>query len=189
MVLALTWALFRKIPFGLHIRNLPAPVNSSSSHRTKVAILTESGTRICELNDHARIAETNRPSVSEISFDKPDRLIMLTVTRMQWRNAFQSLTVSFGGSSSNFEVRRHPSLHKRQNSEPTGVSTASSTISFPVPPSSSPTPKAHDARGDVGFQFLNQAILPPSLPGADGVTLHGPLMCVPFQKHAYVRCL
>lgn len=187
MVLALAWALFRKIPLGLHIMNLPAPVNSSSSHRTKVAILTESGTHICELNEHARVAvaEANGPSVSEISFDKPDLVIMLTVTRMQWRNAFQSLTVSFGGSSSNFEVRRHPSLRKRQNSAPT----ASSTISFPIPPSSSPTPKAHDARGDVGFQFLNQAILPPSLPGADGVTLHGPLMCVPFQKHVYVRCL
>ena len=154
----------------------------------------ESGTHICEFNEHARIAEANGPSVSGISFDEPDLLIMLTVTRMQWRKAFQSLTVSFGGSSSNFEVRRRPSLRKRQNSEPTaaatsGVSIASSTISFPVPPSSSPTPKAHDARGDVGFQFLNQAILPPSLPGADGVTLHGPLMCVPFQKHAYVSCL
>lgn len=141
-----------------------------------------------------RALETNRPSVSEISIDEPDLQITLDVTRMQWRNAFQSLTVGFGGSSSDFEIRRHPSLRKRQDSEPSITSTsddstASSTISFPVPPSSSATPEAHDAHGDIGFQFLDKAILPPSLLAANGLTLHGPLMCVPVQKHSYVRCL
>lgn len=147
----------------------------------KLAIMTESGTCICESTGSLGFLRTDRLSVSDYSIDKTGRLISLMVTQRQWKDVYGSLTVEFGSSSSNFEVRRHSDLRKRQNSESLTVSTSdiaasSSVISFPIPPSSTPTPGVHDAHGDIGKQFINQAILPPSLPGIDGLTLHGPLM-------------
>lgn len=103
--------------------------------------------------------------------------MVLTVFPISWKDAFPSLTVDFGGSNADFEVRPHSDLRKRQNITPTALitsgqsttstySSSSTSIFFPVPPSSSPTPKNSKAHGDVGFQHLDTAILPPDVPGA-----------------------
>lgn len=139
----------------------------------------ESAPHICELEERVKVPVTDPFSVSNVYVGPTGRTIILVVTRMPWQNALQSLTVDFGKCSSNYEVRRHPDLRKRQSveSSTSDASATSTTISFPVPPSSSPTPSVHEAHGDIGKQFLDQSILPPSLAGTDGITLHGPLMC------------
>lgn len=108
-------------------------------------------------------------------------VIILGSSHMPWKDAFQSMTVDFGGSGAKFEIRRNDQLRKRQDSTataaPSSVEAAASTvISFPIPPSSSPTPGGFDAHGDVGFKYLDTSIIPPEFPGADNVALLGPLV-------------
>ena len=95
------------------------------------------------------------------------------------------MKVDFGSSDVLYQVRRHKELSNRALSTDVPAFTAtatggtdSTTIPFPLPSTSAPTPRRHDAHGDIGHQFLNQAILPPDLTGANGLTLHGPTMWV-----------
>lgn len=120
-------------------------------------------------------------SVSEVTVVESDMMIVLDSTHMPWKDVFHSMTVEFGGSGADFEVRRHDQLRKRQDStataSPSSADTAASaTISFPIPPSSSPTPNGFDSHGDVGFKYVDTSIIPPEFPGADNVALHGPLV-------------
>lgn len=108
-------------------------------------------------------------------------MIVLDSSHMPWKDAFKSLTIDFEGSGADFEIRQHGQLRKRQDSTATAApssadTAASTTISFPIPPSSSPTPKGHDAHGEVGFHYLNTSIIPPDFPNVDNVALHGPLL-------------
>lgn len=90
------------------------------------------------------------------------------------------MTVDFGGSNAEYELRRHDGLRKR--AQPTASTSAylaaSTSISFPIPPSGSPVPKGFSAQGYVGFQYLDTSILPPNIPGVDNVALHGPFVWV-----------
>lgn len=108
-------------------------------------------------------------------------MIVLDSSHMRWKEVFHSLTVEFGGSDADFEVRRHDQLRKRQDSTATAAATSTDTaeatkISIPLPPSSSPTPKRFDAHGDIGFNYLDTSIIPPNFAGADQVAIHGPLV-------------
>lgn len=130
-----------------------------------------SGSRICELNFVFIARRLIYRSISKVSSTE-DHLISLTAFQMSWEHAFRSLTVDFGRSSADFVVRRHNGLRKRQDK----ISPKASTTSFPIPPSSSPTPTRDSSRANIEFQYLDQAILPPDLPGPDELTLISPLL-------------
>ncbi|MCJ1425160.1 hypothetical protein MMC29_003048 [Sticta canariensis] len=126
-----------------------------------------------------RDGERSAHLVCEVTVIESEMMIVLDSSHMQWEDVFHSLTVDFGESDADFEVRRHDQLRKRQN--PTVTAAASSTdtaettkISIPLPPSSSPTPDPSEAHGDVGFKYLDTSIIPPQFPGADNVAIRGP---------------
>ncbi|KAL8949018.1 MAG: hypothetical protein Q9222_004841 [Ikaeria aurantiellina] len=56
----------------------------------------------------------------------------------------------------------------------TGASPSTAPISFPVPPSATPT--ATGTHQDVSFSYIDTPILPPQFPGVDSVTLHAPIV-------------
>ncbi|MCJ1465237.1 hypothetical protein MMC07_003853 [Pseudocyphellaria aurata] len=128
-----------------------------------------------------RDGERSAHLVSEVAVVESEMVIILRSSHLPWKDALQSMTVDFGSSGAEFEVRRHDQLRKRQDSTATAApssadAAASTVISFPIPPSSSPTPGRSDAHGDVGFKYLDTSIVPPDFPGADNVALHGPLV-------------
>lgn len=128
-----------------------------------------------------REGERSAHLVSEVTIVESEMMIVLDTYHMPWKDVFQSVTVDFGGSGADFEVRRHDQLRKRQDSTapaaPSSAGAAASTrISFPIPPPSSPTPAEHDAHGNVSFHYLDTLIIPPDFPHPGNVSLHGPLV-------------
>lgn len=105
--------------------------------------------------------------VSEASLHFQERLIILSVNRVPWKDTFNSMTVDFGESKDAFELRRHPRLEAREvatSSSPVssassfGTATASTTIVYPLAPTS--TPKAFNATANISKQFIDTSILP-----------------------------
>jgi hypothetical protein len=129
--------------------------------------------------------------VSEASLHLQERLIILSVNRVPWKDTFNSMKVDFGESKDNFELRRHPRLEAREvatsslpvssassthsassiHSAPSmssalsvsapssaGTATASTTIIYPLAPTS--TPKAFNATANISKQFIDTSILP-----------------------------
>ena len=112
-----------------------------------------------------------------------DRGVVLTLTPLSWKSSFHSIDVRFG-SNHQENSGSWPGALKRRQASPSAtnddtktdaVTSPTSSIAFPPPPSASPTgANVHGAQVNVSLQ--NTAILPPNFPGVDGATLHGPFV-------------
>lgn len=94
---------------------------------------------------------------------------------MVWKHACHSIKVELHDGSEDLEVRRSSDLRKRQ-SAPSTASEVATTIAFPVPPSSQPTPAVHQVHKNIDISFQDTQILPPKFPGLDGAKLNGPFV-------------
>ncbi|MCJ1307688.1 hypothetical protein MMC25_001336 [Agyrium rufum] len=82
--------------------------------------------------------------VSAFAANASERTATLSVERLAWSSAFQTMRVEFGSSldSSNWDFRRHDVLRKRQASEASSTVASTSTYSYPFSAVSSPTATA-----------------------------------------------
>ena len=94
---------------------------------------------------------------------------------MHWKDAYRSMKIKFHKSDESLSLRQSGELRKRQDASPTATAAVSS-IAFPVPPSSQPTPVINQVHKNIDISFQNTQILPPNFPGVNSVTLHGPLV-------------
>jgi len=94
---------------------------------------------------------------------------------MSWNDACHTIKVNFHNSGDGLSFRLPSKLRKRQSVSRTAT-TAVSSVSFSVPPSSQPTPAVHQANKTIDISFQNTQILPPKFPGVDGLTLQGPFV-------------
>ena len=86
-------------------------------------------------------------------------LLVLSTTRKSWRNAFASLTVDFGGTTTGLEARRHGGLNRRQALATASITQAAASL-FPTSIASA-GPQSTVISKPFNQQFLNKAILPP----------------------------
>lgn len=108
--------------------------------------------------------------------------LILSVLRVHWKESVQTIRVDFGTSKETYHFPRQGEIGKRQilpSSEAaviaaTGTGTPSSTVSvsFPAPPSTTPTAKS--AHKDFSFSYIDTPLLPPAFPGVDSTTLSAP---------------
>ena len=98
--------------------------------------------------------------VSEISLDLKEQFIVLSVSNVPWKSAFNSMKVDFGASDDDFELRRHGILQPRQAAGTTsGAAAASTSVHYPAAPTFTPT--SHNATANINKQYLDTSILPP----------------------------
>ncbi|KAL8729501.1 MAG: hypothetical protein Q9181_004982, partial [Wetmoreana brouardii] len=118
--------------------------------------------------------------VSTVSGTSDDLNVVLSVSRVSWKSAIQTINIDFGKSGESYRIRKQGEVHKRQmpsSAEASIVATsgaAASTVAFPVPPSSTPT--ATSAHKDVSFSYTETPLLPPAFPGVDSATLNAPFI-------------
>ncbi|KAL8752353.1 MAG: hypothetical protein Q9184_005764 [Pyrenodesmia sp. 2 TL-2023] len=106
--------------------------------------------------------------------------LTLLVTPARWKDSVQSISINFGKSSEDYLVPGQGKIQRRQApSAPnttvvvaTAAATSTVEIDFPAPPSSTPT--ATSAQQDLSFQWIDTALLPPSFPNDDSLTLNAP---------------
>ncbi|KAL8705514.1 MAG: hypothetical protein Q9201_001389 [Fulgogasparrea decipioides] len=118
--------------------------------------------------------------VSTVSATSDDLNIVLSVSRVSWKSAIQTIKIDVGKSKERYRIRKQGEVQKRQmpsSAEASIVATpgaAASTVAFPVPPSSTPT--ATSAHKDVSFSYADTPLLPPAFPGVDSATLNVPFI-------------
>ncbi|KAL9000637.1 MAG: hypothetical protein Q9169_000673 [Polycauliona sp. 2 TL-2023] len=120
--------------------------------------------------------------VSAISDKSPASLeVVLSVSRVPWKKAIQTIRVDFAKSEENYSIPRQRVIGKRQASSSSeavvvaATATTSSTIAiaFPAPPTTTPT--ATSAHQDLSFSYVDTPILPPAFPGVDSITFNAPI--------------
>ena len=109
--------------------------------------------------------------------EKRERFLVLSVASTSWRASFHSIDVDFGSRDENVHLERHDQLRKRAAATTTtaSASASSSSVAFPLPPSTSPT-STSVKEASIDKSWIDTAILPPSFPGIDGASLHGPFV-------------
>ncbi|KAL8667460.1 MAG: hypothetical protein Q9202_000676, partial [Teloschistes flavicans] len=106
--------------------------------------------------------------------------LLLSVSRVDWKGSMRTIRIDFGKSSENYVRPGHGTLRERQDTQSTepvnttASEAASRTVSFPVPPSS--TPSATTAHRDLSFSYIGTPLLPPSFPGVDSASLNAPFV-------------
>lgn len=95
-------------------------------------------------------------SVSKVTRAPDELLIILAVSKIPWKIAFRTMTVDFGETDVEFEVRRHGEL-RRRDSPSSSTSTATSTtdlahISIPIPTNTPPTNNSN-SQGTFNSQY------------------------------------
>ncbi len=122
----------------------------------------------------AHKALTSR-SVSAVSVDVVLLRIDLAIASVSWKDACHTMKVNFHTSGGGLSFRSPHEIRKRQSVSQTAT-TAASSVSFSVPPSSQPTPAADHAHKNIDISFQDTQILPPIFPGVDSATLQGPFV-------------
>ncbi|KAL8683512.1 MAG: hypothetical protein Q9186_000552 [Xanthomendoza sp. 1 TL-2023] len=127
--------------------------------------------------------ERNVYLVSSLSnTDERDLDLVLSISRVPWKESVQTIRVDFGKSNTIYRFPHQGAIGKRQTSSSseaavlnaTGTGTASATVpvSFPAPPTATPT--ATSVSQDIAFSYIDTPLLPPSFPGVDSITLSAP---------------
>ncbi|KAL8809316.1 MAG: hypothetical protein Q9200_003514, partial [Gallowayella weberi] len=127
--------------------------------------------------------ERNVYLVSSVSnTDERDLDLVMSISRVPWRESVQTIKVDFGKSKEVYRFPHHAAIGKRQTSSSSeaavvvasGTGTASATVPvpFPAPPTAKPT--ATSVSQNIGFSYIDTPLLPPSFSGVDSITLSAP---------------
>lgn len=91
-------------------------------------------------------------SVSKVARAPDELLIILAVSKIPWKAAFRTMTVDFGETNVEFEVRRHGELRRRDTPSSSTLTTTSTTdlahVSIPIPTN---TPPANNSNYQATF--------------------------------------
>lgn len=127
----------------------------------KVAITMESVGRICKCSQMLQAVKcSSLGSVSEVTRTSDEMLIIMAVSKIPWKNAFRTMTVDFGGTNAEFEVRRHGELRRRSIPSKTTKAIVTSTTTstsdlahkfIPIP-TNTPRPKDSNYHGNLSSQ-------------------------------------
>lgn len=110
--------------------------------------------------------------VSEAALDLDNHVIVLSITRVLWKDTFDSMTLNFGKSDEEFVLRQHGRLQSRQAAGTSSVA-ATSSVTYPTAPSS--TPSNWNSSATFSKQWLDTSILPPD-PSLGKLSVTGPKM-------------
>lgn len=106
------------------------------------------------------VKRSSHGSVSKVTRALDELLIILAVSKIPWTNAFRTMTIDFGGTNAEFEVRPHGELRRRgtpsKSTKAIVMSTTSTTDlahkSIPIP-TNTPPPKNSSYQGNIGSQY------------------------------------
>ncbi|KAL8808486.1 MAG: hypothetical protein Q9182_000037 [Xanthomendoza sp. 2 TL-2023] len=127
--------------------------------------------------------ERNVYLVSSMSnTDERDLDLVLSISRVPWRESVQTIKVDFGKSNEVYRFPHRAAIGKRQSSLSTeaavvvgsGTGTASATVPVPFPAPPTATPTATSVSKNIGFSYIDTPLLPPSFPGVDSIMLDAP---------------
>lgn len=134
----------------------------------------------CQPSTEIRSKLTNH-RVSAVSSRSEGSLdLVLSISRVAWKDSVHTIKIDFGKSNEIYQIARQGKVLKRASPVTSksvvvaATGAAPSTVSFPVPASSTPT--ARSAHKDLSFSYKDTPLLPPSFPGVDSVTLNAPLV-------------
>lgn len=89
--------------------------------------------------------------VSEVTRASDEMLIILAVSKIPWEKAFRTMTVDFGGTNAEYEVRQHGELRRR---EAEATSTTTDLAYKPIPiPTNTPEPKSSNYNGKFDVKY------------------------------------
>ena len=113
----------------------------------------------------ARFTCADLSRVSTLEILEKEQLLVLSATRIPWKDAVHSMKVDFGGSSDDYELQQRHKISRRQTTVPPSsspvVTTPTTSIAFPNPTSSGTQPQMAAVTEHLNSQWLNTAILPP----------------------------
>ncbi|KAI4124675.1 MAG: hypothetical protein LQ338_004675, partial [Usnochroma carphineum] len=124
--------------------------------------------------------ERNVYLVTAVSSGNEDLDLRLSASPARWKDSIQTVKIDFGKAKEDYIIPGRGRVQKRQATSAseavvvasTGAASSTIPVSFPAPPSSSPTAK--NAHKDLGFSWIDTPLLPPSFPGVDSITLNAP---------------
>jgi hypothetical protein len=127
--------------------------------------------------------------VSGVSVDEGEQLMILSTSSSPWKDTVHFMTLDFGRSSTDFELRRHGDLRPRQaapfsaasataaatstviTSEPMTTASLTESVNIMYPATSSPPPTStYLSTSLTSATYISQTILPPDT----GLGFHGP---------------
>lgn len=105
--------------------------------------------------------------VSNMAFNGHHKTATLQISSLTWQEAFHTISVDFGSSNPwpDVHLRDQNVLRKRQASNSAGSTNSTPTLTFPAPPTSSPSETS--VSQSINGQLLNTIIMPPQIPVAD----------------------
>ncbi|PGH15945.1 hypothetical protein AJ79_02112 [Helicocarpus griseus UAMH5409] len=114
--------------------------------------------------------------ITETTVHKEKKIISLSKTSCEWKDAFSMMEVSFARKPANqVSARRNIGLKKRQEPPPTPVEQPKPTRFFPSVAESAIASAHPTSNGGLDVSVVDKVIMPPKIPGASlfmqGVTL------------------
>ncbi len=138
----------------------------------------------CCYADYAKTQCADLCRVSKLEVHDEGHILVLSVTRLAWKDAVHSIQVDFGSSDDYYELRQEHKIERRQattTSTPT-VTAPTTSVAYPTPTSSGPPPQMPNVNAKINSQWTDTAILPPDNVLGQLMSIGPPLYVVVLQN-------